>query len=82
MPITVKHKDLAWKLMRYLVDDLEREYIDSGTFMTFPSRVEDEPRGNACAWRPIESVPRSVSVTASVTAVPVTSGTGAPGVSA
>jgi multiple sugar transport system substrate-binding protein len=35
MPTTVKHKDQAWKLMRYLVDDLEREYIDSGTFMNF-----------------------------------------------
>lgn len=35
MPATVKHKDQAWKLMRYLVDDLEKEYIDSGTFMNF-----------------------------------------------
>jgi multiple sugar transport system substrate-binding protein len=35
MPNTVKHKDQAWKLMRYLVDDLEKEYIDSGTFMNF-----------------------------------------------
>jgi multiple sugar transport system substrate-binding protein len=35
MPTTVKHKDQAWKLLRYLVDDLEKEYIDSGTFMNF-----------------------------------------------
>ena len=35
MPTTVKHKDQAWKLMRYLVDDLEKEYIDSGIFMNF-----------------------------------------------
>ena len=35
MPVTGKHKDQAWKLMRYLVDDLEKEYIDSGVFMNF-----------------------------------------------
>lgn len=35
MPVSVKHKDQTWKLMRYLVDDLEKEYIDSGTFMSF-----------------------------------------------
>jgi multiple sugar transport system substrate-binding protein len=35
MPVTGKHKDQSWKLMRYLVDDLEKEYIDSGVFMNF-----------------------------------------------
>lgn len=35
MPATVKHQAQAWKLMRYLVDDLEKEYVDSGTFMAF-----------------------------------------------
>jgi multiple sugar transport system substrate-binding protein len=35
MPATVKYQDQAWKLMRYLTDDLEKEYVDSGTFMAF-----------------------------------------------
>lgn len=41
MPVTVKHKAQAWKLMRYLVDDLEKEYIDSGTFMNFRKENSD-----------------------------------------
>jgi hypothetical protein len=41
MPTTTKHKDQGWRLMRYLVDDLEKEYIDSGTFMNFRKENSD-----------------------------------------
>jgi hypothetical protein len=39
--VTTKYKDQTWKLTRYLVDDLEREYVDSGIFMAFRKDNED-----------------------------------------
>lgn len=41
MTVTTKYKDQTWKLTRYLVDDLEKEYVDSGIFMAFRKDHED-----------------------------------------
>lgn len=35
MPVATKHREQAWQLVRWLTDDIEKEYVDSGIFMAF-----------------------------------------------
>jgi multiple sugar transport system substrate-binding protein len=41
IPAASRYHAQAWKLIRYLVDDLEREYIDSGIFIAFRKDNEE-----------------------------------------